>query len=60
MMLAQMTGILKCLPCYGGVQLAVDITLRSVLACQGESHAHAADTDGAIASPSWPRQGVAK
>ena len=34
--------------CYGGVQLAVDITLRSVLTCQGEAHAHAADTDGAM------------
>ena len=30
-------------PCFGGVQLAVDITLRSVLICQGEAHAHAAD-----------------
>ena len=33
--------------CYGGVQMAVDITLRSVLTCQGEAHAHAAD-DGAM------------
>ena len=36
------------LPCYGGVQLAVDTTLHSVLTCQGEAHAHAADTDGAM------------
>ena len=54
------------LPCYGGVQLAVDTTLHSVLTCQGEAHAHAADTDGAMhmrtkrqRTPSWPRQGVA-
>ena len=31
------------LPCSGGVQLAVDVTLRSVLTCEGEAHAHAAD-----------------
>ena len=43
-------GRLKCWrrTCYEGVQLAVDITLRSVLTCQGEAHAHAADTDGAM------------
>ena len=36
------------LPCYGGVQLAVEVTLRSVLTCEGEAHAHAADMDGAM------------
>ena len=36
------------LPCYGGVQLAVDVTLRSLLTCEGEAHAHAADMDGAM------------
>ena len=34
--------------CYGGVQFAVDITLRSVLSCEGEAHAHAENTDGAM------------
>ena len=50
---AQMTHgrfekLVQDLPCYGGVQLAVDITLRRVLTCQRETHAHAADTNGAM------------
>ena len=36
------------LPCHGGVQLAVDITLRSALSCDGQAHPHAADHDGAV------------
>ena len=36
------------LPCFGGVQLAVDITLRSSLTCNGEAHLHAAEHDGAV------------
>ena len=36
------------LPCYGGIQLAVDITLRSAVSCAGEAHPHAADHDGAV------------
>ena len=36
------------LPCYGGVQLAVDVTLRSVLTGEGEAHPGAADSDGAV------------
>ena len=36
------------LPLFGGVQLAADITLRSVLTCNGESHPHAKDVDGAM------------
>ena len=36
------------LPLFGGVQLAADITLRSVLTCNGEPHLHAADVDGAM------------
>ena len=31
------------LPCCGGVQLAIDVTLRRVLTAQGEAHPHAAD-----------------
>ena len=34
-------------PCHGEVQLAVDITLRS-LSCDGQAHPHAADHDGAV------------
>ena len=34
--------------CYGGVQLAVDVTLRSVLTGEGEAHPGAADCDGAV------------
>ena len=34
------------LPCHGGVQWAVDITLRS--GCDGQAHPHAADHDGAV------------
>ena len=33
---------------FGGVQLAADITLRSVLTCNGEPHPHAANVDGAV------------
>ena len=36
------------LPCFGGVQLAVDITLRSALSSEGEAHLDAADIDGAV------------
>ena len=36
------------LPCFAGAQLAVDITLRSALSCNGEAHLHAADHDGAV------------
>ena len=36
------------LPCFGGTQLAVDITLRSALGSSGEPHLHAADVDGAV------------
>ena len=36
------------LPCFGGVQLAVDITLRSSLTCNGEARPHAAEHDGAV------------
>ena len=36
------------LPCHGGIQLAVDITLRSAVSCAGEAHPHAADQDGAV------------
>ena len=36
------------LPCCGGAQLAVDITLRCVLTRTGEPHRNAADVDGAV------------
>ena len=36
------------LPCFGGAQLTVDVTLRSALGCTGEPQPHAADVDGAI------------
>ena len=36
------------LPCFGGVQLAVDMTLRSALSCEGEAHPAAANTYGAV------------
>ena len=36
------------LPCFGGAQLAVDVTLRGVLSSEGEAHPHAADVDGAV------------
>ena len=36
------------LPCHGGMQLAVDITLRSAVSCTEEAHRHAADCDGAV------------
>ena len=35
------------LPCFGGAQLATDITLRGVLSSSGEPHPNAADVDGA-------------
>ena len=34
-------------PCFGGSQLAVDVTLRSALRCSGEPQLGAADIDGA-------------
>ena len=36
------------LPCFGGAQLAIDVTLRSALISSGETQLHAADVDGAI------------
>ena len=33
------------LPCFGGAQLAIDITLRGVLSSSGEPHSNAADVD---------------
>lgn len=36
------------LPLFGGAQLAIDITLRSVLTADGDAHAGAASEDGAI------------
>ena len=36
------------LVCFGGAQLAVDVTLRGVLSRAGELHPHAADVDGAV------------
>ena len=36
------------LPCFGGAQLAIDVTLRSALRSSGEPQPHAADVDGAI------------
>jgi len=37
------------LPCRNGVQLAVDITLRSVLTASGDARPRAADEDGVVA-----------
>ena len=36
------------LPCFGGAQLAVDVTHRSALRCTGEPKPPAADEDGAV------------
>ena len=36
------------LPCCGGAQLAVDVTLRSPLRSTGEPHPNAADVNGAV------------
>ena len=36
------------LPCFGGAQLAVDITLWSALGSSGEPRPHAADVHGAV------------
>ena len=36
------------LPCFGGAQLAVDVTLRSPLRSTGEPHPNAADVNGAV------------
>ena len=36
------------LPCFGGSQLAVDVTLRSALTRSGEAQPGAAEEDGAI------------
>ena len=38
------------LPCFGGAQLAVDVTLRGCLSSAGEPHPRAADIDGVILS----------
>ena len=40
------------LPCFGGTQLAVDVTLRSALGRSGEAQPNAADVDGAVLSQS--------
>ena len=39
--------IAKDVPCFGGAQLAVDVTLRCVLSSTGEPHPNTADVDGA-------------
>ena len=36
------------LPCFGGSQLAIDVTLRSALGRTGEAQPNAAATDGAV------------
>ena len=36
------------LPCFNGAQLAIDVTLRSVLGRTGEAQPQAADVDGAV------------
>ena len=36
------------LPCFGGAQLAVDVTFRSALRSTGEPQLNAADVDGAV------------
>ena len=36
------------MPCFGGAQLAVDVTLRSALTKNGEAQPSAAEEDGAI------------
>ena len=36
------------LPCFGGAQLVVDVTLRSPLRSTGEPHPNAADVNGAV------------
>ena len=36
------------LPFFGGAQLAVDVTLRSVLSATGEPHPHTAEVDGVL------------
>ena len=36
------------LPCFGGAQLAVDVTLRCALARTGEPHSRGADEDGTV------------
>ena len=38
------------LPCFGGSQLAVDVTLRSALGRSGEAQPNAAEVDGAVLS----------
>ena len=36
------------LPCFNGVQLAIDITLRGVMSKDGQPHLQAADVDGIV------------
>ena len=36
------------LPCFGGAQLAIDVTLRSAVGRNGEARPHAAEVDGAV------------
>ena len=36
------------LPCFGGAQWAIDVTLQSAVARNGEARAHAAEVDGAV------------
>ena len=46
------------LPCFGGVQLTVDITLRSSLTCNGKTHPHAAEHDGPVLAQARQDKGV--
>ena len=41
------------LPCFGGAQLAIDITLRSALCATGEPQPGAAEVDGAVLVRAW-------
>ena len=43
------SGMVGGLPCRGGAQLAVDVTLRSAVGADGEARQGAADVDGAVA-----------
>ena len=36
------------LPCFGGAQLAIDVTLRSAVVWNDEARPHAAEVDGAV------------
>ena len=45
---ARRIEVLAQLPCYGGAQLAIDVTLRGVLTAQVEAQTHAASRDGIV------------